>query len=291
MQQIERGIYYEDVYLGVTLGALVFSHGVIAIDAPLRAEDARSWRSALLNQRGGPNRLLICLDAHPDRTLGARALDCPIVAHQKTAQIFRNRPTIFKGQSLESGAIWETYNDAIGTRWAFPDITFTQRMSLHWGGPETIIEHRPGPTSGSSWIVVPEAQVVFVGDAVVLNQPPFFAYADMNAWLENLDALMTTFRGYTIISGRGGIAAGEDVRFQRKILEEVLNELEKLSRSTISQETIQVLITSLLSHYKIPSEMREGYTQRLRNGLYHCAARRYRIANILGPSEMETEEI
>jgi hypothetical protein len=37
MHQIERGILYEDTYLGVTLGALVFSHGVIIIDAPIRA--------------------------------------------------------------------------------------------------------------------------------------------------------------------------------------------------------------------------------------------------------------
>ena len=161
MQLIERGIYYEDSFLGVTLGGLVFSHGTIIIDAPLRAEDARSWRSALLNQRGGSNRLLINLDANPDRTLGDRALECTIVAHTKTAQVFRNRPTIFKGQSVESGAAWEAYGDAIGMRWATPDITFTQRMSLHWGGPEVVLEHHPGPTPGATWVVIPEAKVVF----------------------------------------------------------------------------------------------------------------------------------
>ncbi len=52
MQQVDRGIFYEDGYLGVTLGGLVFSHGTIMIDAPLRPEDARAWRSALLKQRG-----------------------------------------------------------------------------------------------------------------------------------------------------------------------------------------------------------------------------------------------
>jgi hypothetical protein len=96
MQQITRNIYFEDGYLGVTVGALVLPHGLILIDAPLRAEDSRSWRSALINQRGGSNKLLINLDAHPDRTLGTRALDCTIIAHQKTALVFRNRPTIFK---------------------------------------------------------------------------------------------------------------------------------------------------------------------------------------------------
>ena len=76
MQQIKPGIYFEDGYLGVTLGALVFSHGTIMIDAPLRPEDARAWRSALLNLRGGSSRLLVSLDAHLDRTLGTRAMEC-----------------------------------------------------------------------------------------------------------------------------------------------------------------------------------------------------------------------
>ena len=87
MQQITRGIYYDDTHLGVTLGALVYPLGTILIDAPLRPEDARSWRSALVNQRGGPNRLLISLDAHPDRTLGTRTMDCTIIAHQRAAQV------------------------------------------------------------------------------------------------------------------------------------------------------------------------------------------------------------
>ena len=49
MKQIEQGIFYEDVYLGVTLGALILPHGVVMVDAPLRPEDARSWKSLLLN--------------------------------------------------------------------------------------------------------------------------------------------------------------------------------------------------------------------------------------------------
>ena len=72
MHQINHGIYYEDTYLGVTLGAMVFNQGTILIDAPLRPEDARAWRSVLHNVRGGSSRLMISLDAHLDRTLGAR---------------------------------------------------------------------------------------------------------------------------------------------------------------------------------------------------------------------------
>jgi glyoxylase-like metal-dependent hydrolase (beta-lactamase superfamily II) len=279
MQQIKRGIYYENTYLGVTLGALVFSHGIIMIDAPLRPEDARSWRSSLLNLRGGTNRLLVCLDAHLDRTLGARAMDCTIVAHQKTAHVFRSRPTIFKGQSVESGADWESYNDAIGTRWAAPDITFSDNMSLFWGGPEVLLEHHPGPAAGAIWAIIPEEKVVFVGDAIQLDQPPFLSNSDLPAWIESLDILLDSFKDYIVISGRGGPASYEVLRAQHRYLKNVMKGLERLAKHNASPEATEDLIPSLLSDLHFPPDRQEQYNQRLRSGLYQYYARHYRPAS------------
>jgi glyoxylase-like metal-dependent hydrolase (beta-lactamase superfamily II) len=276
MQQIERGIFYEDSFLGVTLGGLVYSHGTILIDAPLRTEDARSWRATLLNQRGGANRLLVNLDAHPDRTLGDRALDCIIVTHEKSAQRLRDQPTIFKGQNIESGAAWESYGDAIGMRWANPDITFTDRMSLFWGGPEILLEYHPGSTPGAIWVAVAEEKVVFVGDTVVLNQPPFLANADLGAWLESLDLLLSDFRGDTIVSGRGGLASVSDVRAQKKFLQKVEKGLERLANKNASPEATEGLVSSLLSGLEFPKNMQEEYLQRLQYGLFHYYNRHYR---------------
>ena len=81
MQAIARDVYLENQYLGVTLGVINLSHGLIQIDAPLTPEDGRAWRAALLNLGGSAERLLINLDAHPDRTLGIRAMDCTVIAH------------------------------------------------------------------------------------------------------------------------------------------------------------------------------------------------------------------
>jgi len=290
MQQIDNGIVYEDSYLGVTLGALTFSHGVILIDAPIRPEDTRAWRASVMTQRSGSNRLLVSLDAHPDRTLGTRALECTIVAHQKAAQVFRNRPTIFKGQSVETGAAWETYGDAIGMRWASPDITFTERMSLHWGAPEVILEHHPGPTPGSIWVIMPAAKTVFVGDTLTLNQPPFLAQAELGAWLEGLDALTKTYAEYTIVCGRGGLAKTEDVRSLRKMLKEILQTMEQLAAKNAPPEATQEMVNPLLSHYTFAAKLRDLYTTRLTYGLHQCFARRYRPTNVIGQPEVVEEE-
>jgi glyoxylase-like metal-dependent hydrolase (beta-lactamase superfamily II) len=290
MQQIERGIFYEDTFLGVTVGGIAFSHGTIMIDAPLRAEDARAWRSMLLNQRGGSNRLLVNLDSHPDRTLGARALDCTILAHQKTAQVFRSRPTIFKGTLVESGSAWELYPEAIGMRWVTPDITFTHSMSLHWGGPEVILEHHPGPTPGATWAVIPAEKVLFVGDLVVINQPPFLAYAEMEEWLEALDLLQTSYSDHLIISGRGGLVMKDAIQKQHQHIRNVLKGIEKLAKRNAAPEDTEELLPSLLSDYSIDNQLREFYTHRLRYGLHQYYARRYRPTSALEQPQVEDEE-
>jgi len=278
MQQIKRGIYFEDAYLGVTLGALVLPRGTLLIDSPLRPEDARAWRSVLLNQRGGSNRILVLLDGHTDRTLGARALDCTILTHQLTAQAYRNRPAIFKGQSSESGTDWETFNESIGMRWALPDITFSERMVLQWGETEVILEHHPGPTPGAIWVVVPDEKVVYVGDAVLPEQPPFLADADIESWLEALNHLRSSFRDYIIVSGRGGPVSVEVVRKQIKHLKKIATRLDRLFQKNSPPDATEGLIQSLLKDFTYPANNQDIYVKRLRSGLYHYYNRHYRPA-------------
>lgn len=284
MHQIEPGIYYEDLYAGVTLGALILPHGTIMVDAPLRAEDARYWRSTLTNLSIGSNRVLINLDAHLDRTLGSRALDSTIVAHQTTAQVFRNRPSVFKGHSADSGAEWEVSNDVFGTRWALPDITFSERLHFLWGGPEVILEHHPGPTLGSIWVIIPSAKVMFVGDTILYDQPPFLASADLQAWIESLELLKDSYKQYSIISGRGGPNDVKDIRTQLKTLKKILQGMERLAKRNAPPDKTEGMIPNLISDMSIPPQRREHYIQRLRHGLYYYYSQHYQPLEQLEPN-------
>lgn len=178
MQEIATHIFMETGYPGVTLGAINWSHGLILIDSPLRCDDARLWRSSLLNLGGGIDRLVINLDAHYDRTLGVRALECTVIGHEKINQAYRTRAMTFKASSSETGSEWELYNSLGSVRWAPPEITFTEELVLHWEEDASLrLEYHPGPATGSSWVVMPHQKVIFLGDAVVADQPPFLAQA------------------------------------------------------------------------------------------------------------------
>jgi glyoxylase-like metal-dependent hydrolase (beta-lactamase superfamily II) len=282
MEQIAHGIYFENSYPGVTVGAILLSMGTIMIDAPLRTEDARMWLNLLYNLGAKPNRMLVNLDAHPDRTLGARSMECTIIAHQKTAQVFRSRPSIFKGQNAESGSVWETFDDVVGTRWALPDITFTHQISLHWGEQEVLIEYHAGPAPGGTWVSIPSAKVVFVGDVVLLNQPPFLTNADIPAWIETLDFLISSFAEYTVISGRGGQIGYEEIKTQQRHLKNILKGLDRLVKRNAPAADVEHLIPNLLSDLSFPLELHDQYYQRYHHGLFQYYARRYRPSESSG---------
>jgi len=280
MDSINKQVYIEEQYPGVTLGVISNSHGLIQIDAPPSPEDGRAWRASLMGLGSGPERILVNLDAHPDRTLGARAMDCSVLAHEKTAQVFRNRPSTFKAQSDETGAVWETLSGLTGIRWVPPEISFTNTMTLHWGDMPVLLESHPGPHPGAIWVVLPEENIVFVGDAVLKNQPSFLAKANLPVWLESLELLQSEeYKNFTVISGRDGAVSAAVINKQVDFLNDVHKRLEKLSKRKQKPDMTDSLVQPLVSKFKAPAARQTQFSERLRYGLRHYYARHYQTSN------------
>lgn len=268
MKKIVKNIFIENGYPGVTLGAIITTQGIIYIDAPPQPEDTQSWRVAIRNRSSGSDHLLVYMDDHPDRSLGGRAMNCPTIAHEKTAKVFTNRSAVFKSQLPESGSAWETCQGLSGIRWLPPNITFSKRTSLFWGKQQIILEHHPGPTPGAIWLIIPDRKIVFVGDTLVINQPPFLANADIDTWVSSLDELMTSkYQEHIIVSGRGGLVPYESIREQRRYLKDVQKRLGRLASRNASPDAIERHLPGLLSKFSFPSTRQEMYAQRLRYGL------------------------
>lgn len=276
MDSISKQVFIETQYPGVTLGVISLSRGLVQIDAPPSPEDGRSWRAALMGLSGGPERVLVNLDAHPDRTLGVRAMDCSVIAHEETAEVFRNRPNTFKSQQTETGANWEDIPGLTGIRWVPPEISFTESMTLEWDESPILLESHPGPSAGATWVVLPEEKIVFVGDAVLKNQPPFLATADLPAWLETLSLLRSkAYNDYTVISGRDGKVTAAIIKSQADFIKDAHKRLVRLSKRKQKPDMTEALIQPLLSKFKVPIARQTQYTQRLQYGLKHYYARHY----------------
>lgn len=280
MQAIAKNIYFETHFPGVTLGVINTPRGLIQIDAPPSADDGRTWRASLLNLDTGTERILVNLDSHADRTLGVRTMECTTIAHEKAAQVFRSRPNLFKAQTEETGADWEHLAGISNVRWIPPEITFTQHLSILWSDSPVVLEYHPGPSQGATWVRVPDARVLFIGDVVLANQPPFLANADIPAWLETLKELSSAAnRGYHFISGRGGQVDVDAVREQARFLKKVDGKLQKMASKDQAPAASEHLVEDLLGEFKFPASRHKQYTSRLRYGLLHYYTRHFHELN------------
>ncbi|MBN1230526.1 MAG: hypothetical protein JXA19_01535 [Anaerolineales bacterium] len=276
MKEIAEGIFVENLYDGVLLAAIIHPKGTLMIDTPIRPDDGRSWMAALRSMGSSTDRILLNLDSHPDRMLGDRVMDTTILAHEATMNTAENRPAIFKSQQTDRGAEWETCGGLTGIRWSSPHIYFSKRIILNWGLYPIIIEHHPGPNDGACWVIIPDQKIVFIGDTVVLNQPPFFEKCNISAWLEALEELSRDYKDFKIISSRGGQIDPDDIQLMKKFLKDVQKRLDRLDKRKKDPEAIEEIAPKLLSILKYPEDRKALYLKRLVYGLSQCYLRNYK---------------
>lgn len=298
MKQIAENIIIETEYVGVTLGAIVQSDRVIYIDAPLLPEHARLWRIAATGRRKIPQQVIL-LDAHHDRTIGSRYLECTIIAHEQVHWIYQNRPVTFKPISQNSGSVWETLNIQNGFRWIYPEIVFSQCLDLHQSELHIDLESHPGPSAGASWVVVPARKVIFAGDALISGQVPFLHSADLGTWLNTLNEMEDRYNeGYQIVGGRSGLAEKQDIHAMRAFLQRTQECLNDYAACSETDERIDSLIPRLEmdSFFRIKNEDKGQMIERLSYGLHHYFRKNYMKIEETpeGPApedpESETEE-
>lgn len=275
MKELVKNIYIEDAYPGVMLVAIVREEGTLLIDAPLRPDDGRSWQSVIYGVGKSNNKLLLNLDSHPDRMLGDRAMDCTVVAQFATHEVAKQRSTIFKSQNFEYGAEWEICGGLSGIRWQHPHLFFSDHLYLNWYD-EIILEHHSGPEEGACWVVLPEEKIVFVGDAVMVAQPPFLAFADIPAWLDSLDILLSEkFENYRVFSSRCGEVDQEDIKNFRNYLKDIFKRIERMGRRGNNPDETRKLIGKFLPKDIIDQTFEALYTKRLKYGMYHYFENHY----------------
>lgn len=277
MREIASGVYWETGFPGVRVGAVAGDDGLLLVDAPIRTEDGREWLAALA-EIGRP-RFLAALDYHPDRVLGARAFDLPLIAHDLTRQVISGWPDTFKGSTAPIGAEADRLKRITGVRKAIPELSFSDAMVLHLGERQVVLQHRPGPTPGSIWVEVPEIRLAFIGDTVVLGEPPFLGEADLESWLATLEtARKPPYDRYTLLASKDGRIRAEGIGAMIRFLRKVIHRLEKLGSKAASSEAAAASASSLLEGFRLPATRREQAMLRLQTGMARLYARTYAAA-------------
>jgi len=266
MQKIVPNVYLENKYIGVNLGIVVIGQELLLVDSPLHAEEVNEWFK-VVSERGRP-KFLVLLDSHPDRVLGSRNLTLPAIAQDQTLQTIREWADTFKGNAHPIGAEADQLKRITGVNNAIPEITFSERMVIHIGGKEIVFLHRPGPRPGSMWMVIPDLSVVFVGDTVTIDEPPYVGVSVLEPWLNSLDELRgSDMKSYALISSYGGRIDRKDINHMARFLRKVQSRVEKLEDGKNRNEEIERSAVDLMGDFSIRSLQKDLILKRLKTGL------------------------
>lgn len=268
MEQISEHVFIETEYPGVVSGVINLESGLLLIDAPFDQVHQQAWRSRWLDWHGQKEILLVLSDTHLDRTIGISTIEPKIIAHENAVEILRNRSTSGKSQDIDAGAEWPAGDLPANLRWVSPDIIFSNTISLHWGKTPIRISHQPGSHSAGCWVHFDADKVIFVGDSIVGNQPPFLAWSDIETWIEEMKCLMSDqLKGYKIISGRSGVVKTKSIEKMISFLSAVKVVIEELLGSRQNGEGLDSLVNKLMKKLTYDKDFRDVYMHRLRWGL------------------------
>lgn len=276
MEEIANNIFIENSYQGIVLAVLKLKRGLVMVDAPFRFEDQQSWRASLVNLGDSSDKLLVMLDTHIDRTMGIRGMQYNVLSHENAVEIMQNRSTTARGQDIDAGADWKPCDLPISIRWAVPNITYSKKVSIYWDDEPITLTHQPGAHLAGSWLRYEAEKVIFVGDSVVLNQPPFIAWSDLDHWLAELTWLgSNAFEGYKIVSSRNGLVRSKSIEKMINFLMRVKEVVDDLDVNEILVKQIVSAVPSLLQKLSFNRNLTELYKNRLIWGMEQYIRRHY----------------
>jgi len=276
MEEIAENIFIEQNLSGVTIGAFKFPDGLLFVDAPWRRADVRAWLTALAASDGRIRKMLVMLDTHIDRTIGIQGLEATVIAHENAVNIIDSRNPSLRMQDLSTTAAFTPNEIPSNIQWVTPDMTYSESICLYLNGNPLQIYYRPGSHIAGSWLRYEAEKVLFIGDSVVTQEPPFLGWANMGIWLKELEELMAdASRGYTIISGRDGQINQNAIEKMMDILIETSTLINPAIEKEDLADIVSETATTLINHYGFNWNSVEDYRKRLvwglENYLWRCS--------------------
>ena len=240
MIQIDANIVVETEHLGSNNSIVSTPEGLVLIDSPHRPTDAIRWRHQVESR--GNTLYLINTDHHPDHTIGNYFLPGRVVSHEGTLErLTNNAPSKQYLDDLMAAIDPEGLKFMKDYRVRKPEITFSERLTLHVGGLDFEMSYARGHTLNSAIIYIPQQQVCFTGDLVCSLGLPAFIEADTFAWIETIKRIEKMDIRH-IVPGHGKVCNLAEARRFRSMIENLVGEVETHLDKGVARERIADLV-------------------------------------------------
>lgn len=269
MEEVAKQIYVETIYDEVNVGAIVTPTGVICIDVPSYARDARDWAARMHRLSPYPVQNIILTDSNGDRILNTRWLNAPIIMHQGSAETLQNFEKKYPQSLLESLSIRNPHRGRELSNGPVERATtsFSGEIIIFRHGLTIELKHAGGPTDGNLWVCLPQHNLIFTGDTLMLDRHPHLTSQSSSAWIDSLKELLTLVDTHTIIPGRGENVTKDNIQSSLNVLQAMRDTVTAYIDADQPRETLSTLVPNFLNLFPIGSHPIDWVRDRVENSL------------------------
>ena len=270
MREIAPGIFVESDPRGTNYCGILTDVGVIVLDTPVVPNQARAFRDELQRLSGGkPFLYIINTDHHRGHILGNQYFQpTPVVAHEVAWKHMKGYGDNFKQRVIDSfkkePEVQAQFTDI---QIVVPKITFSHRLDIVRGGRDLRIIKVGGHTAATSVVWMPDEKLLFVGDAVWVDQHPYMAQANSKEWLDGL-TFIRKLKADRIVPGRGPVCSrdatermSEYIRYMRARVR------TNYRQAKTKQETVTAILREIANWFPIPSAFKSKTESQIKQGI------------------------
>ena len=270
IREIAPNIFVETEYHGANVAFIVTGEGVILIDTPMLPTEARHWRSVIAATTDEEIIYIINTDHHRAHVIGNQHFPtATVIAHEHAwkemksyGDSFRTRLiNMYRDRIPEAVAEWKESLEIIK-----PEITFTSRTMLFKGDKEIHLIPLGGHTPATTVVYFPQEKLLFTGDLVVTNRPPFLSQGNTKQWLQALTYLRK-LRYDILIPGHGELTGKEATENMSNYLRLVRRRVRSAYRAGLPKADTARSLSHLIRYWPIPPFEKPKADRRFKSGL------------------------
>jgi cyclase len=270
IQEIAPRVYVESEYHGANVAAIDTGEGVILIDTPMLPDDARAWRAEIETRMKQEIIYIINTDHHRAHVIGNQYFPtATVIAHEHAwkemksyGDSFRTRLiNMYRDRIPEAVEEWKQHLKIIK-----PEITFVGRTILFKGDKEIHLIPLGGHTPATSVIFFPQERLLFTGDLVITDRPPFLSQGNTKEWLQALTYLRK-LRYDVLIPGHGEPTGKEATERMSEYLRMVRRKVRSAYRSGLPKADTARSLSHLIRYWPIPPSEKPKADRRFKSGL------------------------
>ena len=246
LRKIIEGIYAsDDGSNGGNHGAIVLDDEVVMIDSGMIHPKSTETRKFLESETGLPIKKLVFTHSHGDHVFGAQAFE-PVELIVSELMMKRYKENL--KEDWEHTGLVKRYSEIKDERpelWnavqtlslRLPDTTFKDEIKIG-ANDELTLRLLGGHTSGSSIVISPQHNTVFVGDLIFNGRFPYGGdpTCDPDRWIQALEEVYAL--GYEIvIPGHGPVCGLNEVAVYVEALSELRDNVKEALQAGLSEES------------------------------------------------------